>query len=86
MDLRSFGENIYSGYLLLEAAKIKQRNMENMVIKLDEYNPSKEKCKTQKASTLLNAKEFYKRRKVIFIAFENGVFPLPKKYPSGMSD
>ena len=55
-----------------------------MIVKLDEYNRNKEKYKTQKTSTLLNAREFYKGRKMIFIEFENGTFPLPKQYLSSM--
>ena len=42
--------------------------------------------KDTKAITLLNAKEFYKERKMILIAFENDVYPLPKQYPSSMDD
>ena len=57
-----------------------------MIIKLDEYNSKKEKFKAQIESTLLNAREFYKGRKMILIAFQNGIFPLPKQYPSGMGE
>ena len=53
-----------------------------MIAKLEYYNPKKEKFKTRKESVLLNATEFYKGRKIILIAFENNVFPLPKQYPS----
>ena len=35
LDLKSFSANIDNGNLSLEAAKIKQTNMENMIIKLD---------------------------------------------------
>lgn len=54
--------------------------MENMLIKLNEYNPKKETYKTQKTSTVLNA------RKMIIDAFENGIFSLPKQPPSGLFD
>ena len=54
--------------------------------RLQDYYPKKEKFRTQKENTLHNAKEFYKGRKMIFIAFENNVFPLPKQYPSGNVD
>ena len=57
-----------------------------MIKNLDEYNPEKEKIKVQKESTLFSAKEFYKGRRMILIAFEIGAFPLPKQYPSGMHD
>ena len=53
-----------------------------MIVKLDYYNPKKEEFKTQKESVLLNAREFCKGRKMILIAFENNLFPLPKQYPS----
>ena len=55
--------------------------MEDMIRKLEYYRPSGEKYKIQ-TSTLLNAKEFYKGRKMILITFENGIFPFPKQYPS----
>ena len=57
-----------------------------MIVKLDYYNPKQKKFKTQKESVLRIAKEFYKGRNMILIAFENNVhcpFPLPKQYPSG---
>ena len=60
--------------------------MENILIKLDEYSPKKEKYKTLKISTLLNAREFHKGRKMIIDAFKNGIFPLTKQPPSNMSD
>ena len=60
--------------------------MEDMIKRFDKHNPKKEKFKAQRESTLLNAREFYKGRKMILIAFENGAFPLPKQYPSGMDD
>ena len=56
--------------------------MEYRIIRVEYYNAKKEKFKTQKESVLPNAREFYKGRKMILIAFENNVFPLPKKYPS----
>ena len=57
-----------------------------MIRSLEIYNPSGEKNKTQKTSTLLNAKELYKGRRIIIIAFENGTFPLPRQYPSGIDN
>ena len=60
--------------------------MEDMIRKLDEYDLEKETFRAQRESTLLNAKEFYKGRKMILIAFENSAFPQPKQYPSGMDD
>ena len=53
--------------------------MEDMIKRLENYNPCSEKYKTQKTSTLLNGKEFYKGRKMILIVFENDIFPLPKR-------
>ena len=58
--------------------------MENTIRSLEKDNPHKGKYKTQKASTLLNAREFHKGRKIILSVFENGIFPLPKQYPLGM--
>ena len=56
--------------------------MEDMITKLDYYSPKKEKHKTQGEKTPHNAREFYKGRKMILIAFENDIFPLPTQYPS----
>ena len=84
MDLKALAENIYHGNLSLKSAKIKQRNMENIIVK--NCNPKKEKHKAQKTSTLLNAREFYKGRRMILNAFEIGIFPLPEQYPLGMDD
>ena len=83
LSLGNLVENIYNGNLPLKVAKIKQRTMENMIRRLEKYNQHKEKYKTQKASTLLNAREFQKGRKMILNACENGIFPLHKQYSSG---
>ena len=84
LSLGNLVENIYNGNLPLKVAKIKQRSMENMIRSLEKYNQHKEKYKTQKASTLLNAREFYKGRKMILSACENSIFPLHKQYSSGI--
>ena len=86
ITLPTFTESIYNSSLSLEAAKIKQRNMEDMIRKLDEYDLEKEKFRAQRESTLLNGKEFYKGRKMILTVFANSAFPQPKQYPSGMDD
>ena len=78
LDLKNFAESIYNGNLSRKAAKIKQRNMGDMMARLDKYNPKKEQNKEQETSTFLNAREFSKGRKMILIAFENDAFPLPK--------
>ena len=70
LNLKTFAESLYNGSLSLEVAKLKQRNMEDMITRLEHI-------------VLLNAIEFYKGRKMILIAFKNNVFPLPKQYPSG---
>ena len=54
-----------------------------MVARLEDYKPKKEKIKTHKKLVLPNAIGFYKERKMILIAFENGALPLAKLYPSG---
>ena len=56
--------------------------MEDEITRLYYYSPKKEKYKTQRESALLHAREFYKGRKMILIAFENDIFPLAKQYPS----
>ena len=58
--------------------------MENVIRRLDEYNPKKGKFKAQREITLLNAREFDKGGKMILIVFENDSFSLPKQYTSGM--
>ena len=56
--------------------------MEDEIKRLEDYYPKKEKFRTQKENTFHNAREFCKGRKMILIAFENNVFPLPKQYSS----
>ena len=56
--------------------------MEDEIRRLEDYYPNNEKIRTQKENTLHNAREFYKGRKMILIAFENYVFPHPRQYPS----
>ena len=57
-----------------------------MIRRLEYYNLNREKYKIEKANTLHNVREFYKGRRMIIAAFENGVFPLPKQYSSGMHE
>ena len=40
----------------------------------------------QKRNILLNAREFYKGRKEVVIAFEEDMFPLPKPYVLGENE
>ena len=54
--------------------------MEHMIRTLENYNGTSEKYKTEKTSTLLNAKQFYKGREMILIAFENDIFLLTKQF------
>ena len=81
--MKTFAGSLYNGSLLLGVAKLKQRNMENNITRLEYYNPIKKEIKTQKESVLPNAREFCKGRKMILIVFENNEFPPPKQYPSG---
>ena len=39
LDLKTFAESLYNGNLSLKVAKLKQRNMEFEIDKLDDYNP-----------------------------------------------
>ena len=86
MSLRNLAENIYNGNVSLDAAKKKQRRMENMLENFIHYNPVKNVYKNQKINILLNAKEFYKGRKEVIIAFEENIFPLPKPYVFGKNE
>ena len=60
--------------------------MENMLEKFIDYNPIKDVHKKQKTNIVLNAKEFYKGRKEVIIAFEENMFPLPKPYVFGKNE
>ena len=42
--------------------------------------------KEQKINILLKAREFYKGRKEVIIAFEKNIFPLPKSYVFGINE
>ena len=80
MSLGNFAENIYNGNVSLDAAKQEQRKMENMLENFIDYSLIKNVYKKQKINILLNAREFYKGRREILIAFEENMFPLPKPY------
>ena len=41
LNLKTFADSIYDSNFLLKAAKVKQRSMEDMIVKLDYYNPTK---------------------------------------------
>ena len=47
------------------------------------YNPVKDVYKNQKRNILLNAKEFYRGRKKVLIAFGENLFPLLKPFVFG---
>ena len=51
-----------------------------------DYSPIKNVYKKQKTNILLNAREFYKGRREILIAFEENMFPLPKPYVFGKNE
>ena len=50
------------------------------------YNPVKDEYKNKKKGILLNAKESYKGRKEVLIAFEKNMFPLPRPYMFGKNE
>ena len=77
MSLENLAGNVYNGS---DAAKQEQRKMENMLESFIDYNLIKSVYKNQKANVLLNAREFYKGRREILIAFKENMFPLPKPY------
>ena len=60
--------------------------MEDILGSFINYSLIKDVYKSKKANTLLNAKEFYKGRKDILIAFEENIFPLPKPYVFGENE
>ena len=86
MSLGNLAENIYNGNVSLDAAKQEQRKMENIFESFIDYNPVKDVYKNQKPNILLNAREFYKGRREILIAFEENMFPLPKPYVFGKNE
>ena len=51
-----------------------------------DYNPIKNVYKNRKVNIILNAREFYKGRREILIAFEENMFPLPKPYVFGKNE
>ena len=86
MSLGNLAENIYNGNISLDAAKQEKRTMENIFESFIDYNPVKDVYKNQKPNILLNAREFYKGRREILIAFEENMFPLPKPYVFGKNE
>ena len=51
LGLGRFAENFYNGNLSLKAANIEQKNMEDIIRKLEYYDPKKKKYRTQKTTT-----------------------------------
>ena len=86
MSLENLVENIYNGNNSLDAAKQEQRKMENMLEIFVNYKPVKDTYKNKKTNVLLNAREFYKGRRKILIAFEENMFPLPQPYVFGKNE
>ena len=86
MSLKNLVKNIYNGNVSLDAVKQEQRRMKNMLENFIEYNPVENVYKNQINNILLNAKEFYKGRKEVLIAFEENMFPLPKPYVFGENE
>ena len=60
--------------------------MENMPESFIDYNPIKNVYKNKKVDNLSNAREFYKGRREILIAFEENMFPLPKRFVFGKNE
>ena len=60
--------------------------MENMFENFINYNLGKNVHKNLKSNILLNTREFYKGRKEVIIAFEENMFPLPKRYVFGKNE
>ena len=56
LDLKSFAESLYIISLPLKVAKVKQRNMEDEIRRLDDYYPKNKKFTTQKENTFHNAR------------------------------
>ena len=73
ISLGNLAENIYNGNISLDAAKQEERKMEKMFEDFISYSPVKDMYKNKKANVLLNAREFYKGRREILIAFEENV-------------
>ena len=86
LSLGNLAENIYNGNVSLDAAKQEQRRTENMLENFISYNPVTSVYKNQRVNILSNAKEFYKGRKEILIAFGENMFPLPKPYVFGKNE
>ena len=86
MSLGNLAKNTYNGNISLDPAKQEQRKMENMLESLIDYSPIKDIYKSKKVNILLNAREFYKGRIKILVAFEENIFPLPKPYVFGKNE
>ena len=56
MSLGNFAEIIYHSNIPINSAKNRQRDIKEMIRSLENYNPNKEKYKTQKISTFANAR------------------------------
>ena len=61
--MRILIDDINNGNLSLKASKIKQRNMEDVIEKIGNYNPNSEKYRTQKNKYTFQCKRILKRKK-----------------------
>ena len=48
LALEIFAESIFNGNLSFKAVKVKQRNIQDVIRKVEDYNPNKERYKIQK--------------------------------------
>lgn len=86
MSFANLPENVYDHKISLKGAKIQQKSMDDIIKDLELQDPNKDKYKTNKITTLFNTKQFNKGKKMIVIAFENWIFPLPRQKRSAVDD
>ena len=67
MSLGNLTKNIYNGNASLDAAKQKQRRMEEVLENFINYNPVKDNYKNQEFNILPDIKEFYKGRREVHL-------------------
>ena len=67
LDLKTFAENLYNGSHPLKVAKLKQRNMEDEIKRLEDYYAKRKKFRTQRKIHFIMQESFTKEEKCFLL-------------------
>ena len=78
-DINQFGHDFYRGSVLVKDAEYNQHDMNMLITKSENYNPTNEKKVESKKEVLRNGGILYPTRNKIIGAFKDGTFLLSKE-------